>query len=923
MVAQTDRSWRTVDSSIRHPGFRVESRLWIDARNEESIDREPARITGRSEFESRCRMGPWIVPVERGRAMLRTKSFWHRRPSVRSDETARVRSRAVLCAGPVRSGNRLAKSRWSISVLILSILCAATWAARAEDEPFRFRGYYFILSRNPGYGLSDYVRILDCMKEDRANVLILWIGGGFPSKRYPETWDYNREHANCRENFAGRIIDAARARGIRVLLGLTPFAYDGVNRYGQAHPELGAVDTQGAPAVTGGIHSLGRGLCPSKAASREFMAAYARELFEDFYPNADGFFIEHSDYGICQCADCRDDGALRREWDFVSDLSKSVWAKNPDAWMFVYPQYSRIGAVYDPRHVIFVAPHNMAGAESIENPKVLWMGYWDTGAFWKGLATEAAKNGYAGILPSMENFDYEHRWAFDTRWGPEGSVGWEDILVRVTRLSFREYARVPALEDASFRASVAQEFFGAASELESAADLLDLHTVLNRWRGWTYRGGVVDAPKEPIDLTRLDEAARTRLTESTLPDLARVRGVAERSLRRFSDSRHPDARATLRSMASIALWTLDRWDEKLPADLARVGLPRDPSRGLAFASVERPRSFPHRIWAASDFEARLPDYAWFGAPDVADIPVYPGNKTALRGEKAQDFAAVLVGMNPVPGPRMGAHNKVYFRYLLDGTSTAQVQHFNLSREDNHHIVVGGLSPGAWSELTLDFSADSLRNDGSPGAMSVGDRMDDLKIFVGRHGDAAEYRILIDDVIFFDDDPALPPEPEPFPRRIIYLAGFDTGEKEKYWRGDGELVADGLPPGSAWRAMRAVPRKDGRGKLVSLLLDPWRRVGAHTKLRFKFHLRGTTSIIAQIFDATVQDNRHVRLDDLPQDVWTTRYVDFTRDGRRNDGTADVLPAGNELDDIFFFTEGDEKIELLIDEVVLFDAGEREN
>src|SRR5207249_10164038 len=120
-----------------------------------------------------------------------------------------------------------------------------------------YGGYYFILSRNPSYGPAEYRLILDRMAEDGANTWILWIGGGFASKRYPETWDYNKGHANCRKDFVGEVIGEAHRRSIRVLLGFTPFAYDGVNRYGAAHPEMAAVDVEGKPAVTGGIHSLG------------------------------------------------------------------------------------------------------------------------------------------------------------------------------------------------------------------------------------------------------------------------------------------------------------------------------------------------------------------------------------------------------------------------------------------------------------------------------------------------------------------------------------------------------------------------------------------------------------------------------------------------------------------------------------------
>jgi hypothetical protein len=54
-----------------------------------------------------------------------------------------------------------------------------------------------------------------------------------------------------------------------------------------------------------------------------------------------------------------------------------------------------------------------------------------------------------------------------------------------------------------------------------------------------------------------------------------------------------------------------------------------PPRGAARAETARPKNFPHRIWAACDFEARLPDYGWFGPPEKKNIPAYPGNATAL------------------------------------------------------------------------------------------------------------------------------------------------------------------------------------------------------------------------------------------------------------------------------------------------------
>jgi hypothetical protein len=171
---------------------------------------------------------------------------------------------------------------------------------------------------------------------------------------------------------------------------------------------------------------------------------------------------------------------------------------------------------------------------------------------------------------------------------------------------------------------------------------------------------------------------------------------------------------------------------------------------------------------------------------------------------------------------------------------------------------------------------------------------------------------------------LPAEKEPFPNRVIFLAAFDTGEQQKYWRGGFLLVETNAPPGAYWRVAAALPRKDGKGKLIRLQIEPPRPVGAHTKLRFRYYLKGAKKMIAQIFDATVQDNRHVRLADLKENEWATIYVDFTRDSRRNDGTANSpFRAANKVDDLFFFVSpavtGNE-VQLFVDEVVLYDAGE---
>jgi len=129
-------------------------------------------------------------------------------------------------------------------------------------------------------------------------------------------------------------------------------------------------------------------------------------------------------------------------------------------------------------------------------------------------------------------------------------------------------------------------------------------------------------------------------------------------------------------------------------------------QGVITAIERRPASFPHRIWAACDFEWTAPDYGWFGRAETNRIPAYPGNRTALRAAPGpyQNVSAVMAGINPVPGPRMGKENGLFLRYLLQGGTRATFQHFSLTREDNWHVVVEGLTTGRWESGRVELHA---------------------------------------------------------------------------------------------------------------------------------------------------------------------------------------------------------------------------
>lgn len=248
------------------------------------------------------------------------------------------------------------------------VLTGIASGGQSEGSPFQFRGYYMTFMRMPSFGLEEWRRIMDCVREDGGNTVILWMAGAFQSKKYPITWQYNRAHKNVEGNFAGELIEYAHRHGIRILLGFTPFAYDGVNQYPLEHPELKATQKDGSPASFWGMHSWGYNLCPARPEAQQFLLEYIREMLFDFYPAADGLMIESSDYAICHCGQCREK-FFYHEFRFVRRISDDLWFKKPGATILVYPHYfsgrkvagfevSGAKQTLDRRWVLFFTPHS-------------------------------------------------------------------------------------------------------------------------------------------------------------------------------------------------------------------------------------------------------------------------------------------------------------------------------------------------------------------------------------------------------------------------------------------------------------------------------------------------------------------------------------------------------------------------------------
>src|SRR5262245_16938840 len=98
-------------------------------------------------------------------------------------------------------------NRREFIVTTTTALAAPAIGFPAEGKPlFQQRGYYLCFMRMPTFGLSVWKEILDGAAADGANTIILWMGGGFRSKKFPITWQWTKEHQNVKADFGRELI---------------------------------------------------------------------------------------------------------------------------------------------------------------------------------------------------------------------------------------------------------------------------------------------------------------------------------------------------------------------------------------------------------------------------------------------------------------------------------------------------------------------------------------------------------------------------------------------------------------------------------------------------------------------------------------------------------------------------------------------
>jgi hypothetical protein len=376
--------------------------------------------------------------------------------------------------------------------------------------------------RMPVMELAEWKRAVDCFAGDEINTLVLWMPGGFRSRKFPLTWRYNEEHPNVRQDFVRELIEYAHTKHIRVLLGFTPFGYDGVNQMPLEHSEWKAKKADGSPVDEFGIHSWGWSLCPAQPEVRRFMREYLREMIFDFYPNADGLMVESSDYNVCQCPDCRA-RPYEEEFSLAKEISGELWKAQPEALILVYPHYftgrkvpglevaaarqpfdSRWGLIFTPHSAHFDADLVRQAKCSIFSGPEAVLG---TPAAIAEAARTARSHGVNGYLPSLEAFSYvttrpeggEPYWVGKRRrplgLNPEkeGRMPYDALLPRVQRFAVREFSREPDLPFTSFEERLAESFFpDNPASPRSVTDLLELQRIWNFESDWYWSSPLLD-----------------------------------------------------------------------------------------------------------------------------------------------------------------------------------------------------------------------------------------------------------------------------------------------------------------------------------------------------------------------------------------------------------------------------------------------
>jgi purine nucleosidase len=377
-------------------------------------------------------------------------------------------------------------------------------------------------------------------------------------------------------------------------------------------------------------------------------------------------------------------------------------------------------------------------------------------------------------------------------------------------------------------------------------------------------------------------------------------------------------KANARVAVSIKEDDFAKWYVERVGAVGKESLPRAPKN--ASKLVER-GGFPAKVHAFEDYDTDIEKRWWMcGKAETKDVA--PGGGRCCRAVLTQDFddkqgdlktmyRAVI--FNPVPGPPMGKNTRLSFRYKLHGTDTLRVQLYSLTNGYHRYLSVAELAEDKWAEATVDMTQ-MRRPDGSGGALSEDERIDDIQFYVDPRAE-----LLIDDIVLYDAAPA--EEKRPFPKRFLFTGWFDTGKQGKEWPGDFEIVPHEKP--RTWKAAKSVTNAETGEPWVRLSLRgaeslpqparqarlAARRLDATTELFFRYRVTGAESMRVELAGTNTKLELKRELKDLKKGEWAEATLSFASPEPKKELHVNEirfrLPKGAELwvDDVLLYVPGE--------------------
>ncbi len=327
------------------------------------------------------------------------------------------------------------------------------------------------------------------------------------------------------------------------------------------------------------------------------------------------------------------------------------------------------------------------------------------------------------------------------------------------------------------------------------------------------------------------------------------------------------------------------------------------------APAAEPPLLPLRVHVFEDYETEIEKRWWLrGAPVTVAKELAPAlsmsvaNSRACRAAETKDFddkqgdpsktwKAVI--FNPVPGPPMGAHTRLSFRYRLTGTDTLRVQIYSLTNGYHRRHYLTNLPQGKWEHTDLDMRQ-LRRPDGTGGPLAADERIDDIQFYITPEAD-----LLIDDIVLYEAAPA--DEKKPLPRRVIFTGWFDTGEQGKEWPGDFTIVPHVKP--LTWDCAKSVLNAADGAPWIRVQMRGLRPLSATNRLRFRCKLTGDGPVNVTLANSSTGTVWNAEPLTPKPNEWVESCLDFTAGtkGAFADELRFTIPKGSELlvDDVLLF------------------------